>query len=355
MNGQGACHDHDIPPQPSHTYSCLLTVQTPPEQSLTKPEPTPGLPDLSTASPNPSAAFPEGCCTDVCLVSIPEAVNTIPEHIWPFLTNPKHFESHRPTPSLHAHLWTRRLSIHNCDWAKPEHLAIFPIESYSFLPYLLLFRLSLPLSCSSCHSFLRQPCIHLVITIPSRTLTHPVITTYNYTQTTPSRSLSLVLLPSISSLCTLCIPQSEYHLWYSSLWSDPVHVPSLTRPQLAHLWPSSSSTTLMLPSTSSCLRQGLAHVTDTGRCPKPCLNPIEVVRLGQLFFCCSRSGTSPSSQACSVLFPVLQLSCAAVCAATKLLVCCSQDLSNLRTPPVLRPNRRGEPVVTVHWNGVASM
>ena len=77
----GSCHDHDISPQPSHTYSCLLAAQTPPEQSLTKPEPTPGLPDPSTAFPEPSAAFPKGCCTDVCLVSIPEAVNTIPEHI----------------------------------------------------------------------------------------------------------------------------------------------------------------------------------------------------------------------------------------------------------------------------------
>ena len=75
------CHDRDIPPQPSHTYSCPLTVQTPPEHSLTKPEPIPGLRDPSIAFPNSSAAFPKGCCTDICLVSIPEAVNTIPEHI----------------------------------------------------------------------------------------------------------------------------------------------------------------------------------------------------------------------------------------------------------------------------------
>ena len=53
------CHDRDIPPQPSHTYSCLLAVQTPPKHSLTKPEPIPGLPDPSTAFPNPSAAFPK--------------------------------------------------------------------------------------------------------------------------------------------------------------------------------------------------------------------------------------------------------------------------------------------------------
>ena len=26
-----SCHDHDIPPQPSHIYLCLLAVQTPPE------------------------------------------------------------------------------------------------------------------------------------------------------------------------------------------------------------------------------------------------------------------------------------------------------------------------------------
>ena len=102
----------------------------------------------------------------------------------------------------------------------------------------------------------------------------------------------------------------------------------------------------MLPSTSSRLRQGPTHVTDTGRCPTPCPNPIEVARLGQLFLCCSRSGTSPSSRACSVLIPALRLSRAAVCAATELSVRCSQDLSDLRTVSVLRPDRRGEPVVT---------
>ena len=75
------CHDCDIPPQPSHTYSCPLAVQTPPEHSLTKPEPIPGLLDPFIAFPNSSAAFPKGCCTDICLVSIPKAVNTIPEHI----------------------------------------------------------------------------------------------------------------------------------------------------------------------------------------------------------------------------------------------------------------------------------
>ena len=75
----GQCHDHDIPPQPSHTYSCPLAVQTPPEHSLTKPEPIPGLPDPSIAFLNSSAAFLKGC--RICLVSIPEAVNTIPEHI----------------------------------------------------------------------------------------------------------------------------------------------------------------------------------------------------------------------------------------------------------------------------------
>ena len=51
------CHDHDIPPQPSHTYSCLLAIQTPPKQSLTPPKPIPGLPDPSIAFPNPFAAF----------------------------------------------------------------------------------------------------------------------------------------------------------------------------------------------------------------------------------------------------------------------------------------------------------
>ena len=215
------CHDHDIPPQPSHTYSCLLTVQTPPKQSLTKPEPIPGLPNPSIAFLNPSATFLKGCCTDVCLVSIPEVVNIIPEHTWPFLTNPKHLKSHRPTPSLHAHLWTWRLSICDHDQVKPECLAIFPIESYFFLSYLFLSVPPYPCLVPSVTPFLCQPCIRLVLIVPSHTLTHPVITTCDYTQTIPSRSLSLVL-PSISSLCILCIPQSEYHLWYSSLWSDPI-------------------------------------------------------------------------------------------------------------------------------------
>ena len=104
--------------------------------------------------------------------------------------------------------------------------------------------------------------------------------------------------------------------------------------------------TSMLPSTSSHLQQGPTHVTDTGRCPTPCPNPTEVARLGQLSLCCSRSGASPSSRACSVLIPALRLSCAAVCAATELSVRCSQDLFDLRTPSVLHPDRRGEPVVT---------
>ena len=190
--------------------------------------------------------------------------------------NPKHLESHRPTPSLHAHLWTQRLSIRNCDQAKPEHLALFLIESHSFLSYLLLSVPPYPCLVPSCYSF---PPSTLY---PSSSLPYPLVSLhtlslpYDYTQTIPSRSLSLVL-PSISSLCTLCTPQSEYHLWYSSLWSDHVHVLSLTHPQLAHLWPSSSSITSMLPSTSSCLQQGLTHVTDTGRCPTPCLNPTEVI------------------------------------------------------------------------------
>ena len=140
------------------------------------------------------------------------------------------------------------------------------------------------------------------------------------------------------------------------VWPRPC--PVSDSPQLAHLWPSSSSTTSMLPSTSSCLRQGPTHVMDTGRCPTPCPNPTEVARLGQLSLCCSRSGVSPSSQVCLVLFPALRLSRAVVCAATELSVCCSQDLSDLRTTSVLHPDRRGELVVTItknadySWGGI---
>ena len=99
-------------------------------------------------------------------------------------------------------------------------------------------------------------------------------------------------------------------------------------------------------STSSRLRQGLTHVTDTGRCPTPCPNPTEVVQLGRLILCCFRSGASPSSQACLVLFPALWLSRTVVCAATELSVHCSQDLSDLQTVSVPSPNRQGELVVT---------
>ena len=102
----------------------------------------------------------------------------------------------------------------------------------------------------------------------------------------------------------------------------------------------------MLPSTFSCLRQGPTHVTDTVRCPTPCPNLTEVARLRQLSLCCSRSGTSPSSWACSVLFPALQLSRTAVCAATELLVRCSQDLFDFQTVLCSVPDWRGEPVVT---------
>ena len=148
----------------------------------------------------------------------------------------------------------------------PEHLALFPIESHSFLSYLSLSISSYPCLVLSCHSF---PLSTLYLSSPYHTLLYP------YTSG-PSRSPSLVLL-SISSLYTLCIPRFEYHLWYSLLWSDPVHVLSLTCSQLTHLWPFSSSTTSMSLSTSSRLQQCLTHVTDTRRCPMPHLNPIEVI------------------------------------------------------------------------------
>ena len=123
----------------------------------------------------------------------------------------------------------------NHDRAKPEHLAAFPIESYSFpsIPYYYYLSFLTLVSFPPVIHFLCQPCIRLV---PYHTLLYHYTSCpyhYDYTQTTPFRSPSLVL-PSISSLCNLCIPQSEYHLRYS-LWSDPVHVLSLTCPQLTHL------------------------------------------------------------------------------------------------------------------------
>ena len=117
---------------------------------------------------------------------------------------------------------------------KAQTLSSFPDQVLFLSPILISICHSLPLSCSSCHSF---PPSTLY---PPSSLPYPLVSLhilslpYDYTQTIPSRSPSLVL-PSISSLCTLCIPQSEYHLQYSSLWSDPVHVLSLTHPQLTHL------------------------------------------------------------------------------------------------------------------------
>ena len=122
----------------------------------------------------------------------------------------------------------------NRDRAKPECLAVFLIESYSFPSVLIIICLSLPLSHSSCHSF---PPSTLYPSSPYHTLSYHYTSCpylYDYTQTTPSRSPSLVS-SNISSLCSLCIPQSEYHLRYSSLWSDPVHVLSLTCPPLTLL------------------------------------------------------------------------------------------------------------------------
>ena len=178
---------------------------------------------------NLSAAFPKGCSTDVCLVGIPKAVNIIPEHTWPFLMNPKHLKSHWPTLSLHAHLWTWRLSMCNHDRAKPECLAIFLIESYSFLSHLFLSVSPYPCLIPPVTPFLRQPYIHLV---PYHTLLYHYTPYLYHLWLHPDHSFQVPVssTTSISSLCTLCIPQSEYHLWYSLLWSDPVHVLSLTHP-----------------------------------------------------------------------------------------------------------------------------
>ena len=139
------CHDHDIPPQPSHTYSCPLAVQTSPEHSLTKPEPIPGLPDPSIAFPNSSAAFPKGCRTDICLVSIPEAVNTIPDKpgtSWIPSTNP---ELACSLPNLK----TRYVQLRSGEARTPSYIPdgvlflFFCIYYYPSLLTLVLFLLSL--------------------------------------------------------------------------------------------------------------------------------------------------------------------------------------------------------------------
>ena len=223
--------------------------------SICSPNPTRTLPDQTRTHPRPSQS----------IYSIPELICSIPEgmlhqcllskhsrssehHSWTHLTIPDKPKTSR-IPSTNPELARSPLNL-KTQYAQPRlgkaqtlssilnWVLFLSFHTYYYPPLLtlVLFPPVIP--------FLHQPCICLVLTIPSRTLIHPDITTYDYTQTTPSRSPSLVL-PSISSLCILCIPQSEYHLQYSSLWSDPVHVLSLTHPQLTHLWPSSSSTTSM--------------------------------------------------------------------------------------------------------------
>ena len=159
---------------------------------------------------------------------------------------------------------------------KAQMLSNILIEFYSFSLVLIIICLSLPLS-RSLLSLL--PPSTLYLTSPYHTLSYSYTSCpylYDYTQTTPFRSPSPVPF-SISSLCTLCIPQFKYHLQYSLLWSDPIHVPSLTHFQLIHLRPFSSSMTLMLLSTSPHVWQGPTHVTDTRRCPMPCPNLTEVI------------------------------------------------------------------------------
>src|SRR5438128_12436789 len=96
--------------------------------------------------------------------------------------------------------------------------------------------------------------------------------------------------------------------------------------------------TSMPPSTSSSLRQGLTHVTDTRRCLTPCLNPTEVTRTRDSYTSAVPDRVrSSSSRECSVLPPALRLSRAAVYAATELSARCSQDPSD--HPTILFPSR----------------
>ena len=99
----------------------------------------------------------------------------------------------------------------------------------------------------------------------------------------------------------------------------------------------------MLLSTSSSLQQCPTHVTDTRKCPMPCLN--------QLFLYCSWLGAFPSSQDCPLWLGfqllALWLSHAAVCTATEHLACWSQDLSD--HPTICLFDQRGELVITVDF------
>ena len=89
--------------------------------------------------------------------------------------------------------FARTLSLHS------SQLSLIP-----FLSYLLLSVHPYPCLVLSCHSFLRQPCIQLVLTIPSRTFTHlslPLRLHPDHSFQVPVSSTS-----SISSLRTPCIP-----------------------------------------------------------------------------------------------------------------------------------------------------
>ena len=222
---------------------------------------------MSTHSPHPTQTVPDQTCThprpsqSTYSIHEPFAAPMLlsmhsrsdDHHFWTYLIipdEPKTSQIPLTNPELAHSPPNPKTQYVQLRLGKAQTLSSI-LDWVSFLfshTYHHLFLLTLVLF-SPVTPFLHQPCIHLVFTIP---LLYPYTSCsypYDYTQTIPSRSWSPVL-PSISSLCTLCIPQSEYHLntpYYgltlsmSHLWlilnsptSDPSHQ---VRPQCPHLHP----------------------------------------------------------------------------------------------------------------------
>ena len=134
------------------------------------------VPDQTQTHPWPSwsiYSIPELFCSTPELIATPTLLS---KHYW---SSEHHSQTHLTIPdkpetflipwtnlSLHAHLWTWRLSMCNCDQVKPEYLASILIESHSFSLVLIIICPSLLLSYFLLsHSFLCQPCICLALAI----------------------------------------------------------------------------------------------------------------------------------------------------------------------------------------------
>src|SRR5438128_5684719 len=153
--------------------------------STRSPDPTRTVPDQTRTHPRPSSST----------YSIPEPICSIPEpiaaptllskhsrsgehHSRTHLTIPDEPETFRipaTNPELARSPLNPTTQYTQCDRVKPKCLALFPIESHSLSLVLIIICLSLPLSRSLLSLLSSINPVSIVLTIPSRTLTHPVL------------------------------------------------------------------------------------------------------------------------------------------------------------------------------------